>query len=157
MNPPDFVYADSFGDWIVGFQTFVTGQPWYLQLAIIVGLVAATVAAFTVVYYVIKGVIYLITQIFKLLWSVLGAIFKKPVTNHPTAQPAPVTPSIQVTIPSPQPVTVNAQPVQTTIKPKEPGKKFCPMCGEVFTDKMMQLLTGQARVFCEFCGAGIDQ
>jgi len=178
MNPTDLPMPPHMSDEMTFFQgllefkAFFAAQVWWGQLLILLGLIAVTVAAFAIVYYVIKGIFYILIEAIKVAVAILKSIFKPAVTTNqsfPPVQSAPipatstvqqviVTAPVQTTMQSSIPAvrtTMATQPAVTTIATTKPNL-FCPMCGEAFTEQMVNLAKNQNKVFCEFCGNGVE-
>lgn len=177
MNPSDLPMPPFVGDemsflqGLIEFKSFFAAQVWWAQILILLGLIAVTVAAFAIVYYVIKGIIYLIVEAVKLIIAIIKSIFKPSLVNQssktvsvapaPTSAPVqqiivttPVQTTMQTSIPA---VRTTMAPQQTvTVKPVAKSNLFCPMCGEAFTEQMIILSKNQSKVFCEYCGNGVD-
>lgn len=148
----------------VDFWTvFMTFKDWFLtvpfiiQVLIIAALTAITVGALVLTYYVIKGVFWLIFQIFKLfieLFKVIFGINRDKKINAPTTQPASKTVQTQVSSRPTLPTVAITPAVQTQIPTAT--KMFCPNCGQSFTDSMIALVQKNGKTFCEFCGAQVE-
>jgi hypothetical protein len=167
-------------DAFMAFKEWFTAADFLTQLLVIVGLVAVTVGIFALIYYIIKGVFWVLYQILKLFIELIKAIFGIGKTFIPKTQPAPATtqptanqqlihqtiiqpnpnttsqPTVQVTYVAAQP-TQMAQPVQPT-QTMSPSiqKLHCPNCGQQFTAQMIQLIAKDGKTFCEYCGNVVE-
>jgi hypothetical protein len=174
--PPQPEEFDSFIDAFMAFFNFFHAQPGYTQILIIALLVAVTVGSIVLAYYIVKVVILLIVELFKLLIRFLKLIFgknSKKQPQAPAAQPAaapvPARPQ-NVEQPMPQqtirPQVVAPQAYKTTqivpVAAQQPPisqnqmKLHCPMCGEKFTKEMIAVINGKGKAFCEYCGQELE-
>ena len=66
---------DSFWDFFVATRDWIHTLPIIYQILILVGLVALTVGSFSLVYYIVKAVLQLVFEIFKILFKFIRSLF----------------------------------------------------------------------------------
>ncbi|MHA1913152.1 MAG: hypothetical protein ACW986_01935 [Promethearchaeota archaeon] len=155
------VLWQNIGVWWQEIVNWYLAQPIYGQILVIVGVIALLALAVVIVYYVIKGVAYLVYYIFKGVYYLLkgiGVLFyklfetlyyaisgeSKPESNPPQEKQA----QPQVEIKS-EPIA----PVQKTYQSVNPDVSFCSECGNRFSDSMIKALSTKGDVFCIHCGS----
>jgi hypothetical protein len=145
------------------WTVFMTFKDWFLtipfifQVLVIAALTAITVGSLVLTYYIIKGVFWLLWQIFKLFIELFKAIFglnKGKTCCAPQLQPVTnVIPTPNTTRPA-TPTVIVTPPAQTQIPTAT--KMFCPNCGQSFTDQMITMVKKNGKTFCEFCGSQVE-
>ncbi|MHA1914778.1 MAG: hypothetical protein ACW986_05435 [Promethearchaeota archaeon] len=152
--------------WII-FQTgwdYIWENPiaWFLQqtllsqILIIVGVVAISIAAVILVYYILKGLAYFLYYIFKGLYYLFKAIFLGcyklfellfyVISGKPRGKKQIITP------PSDQP-TVLIEPSPKMVERSEVEMpNFCTECGQKITESLESLLISRGVAFCFYCG-----
>ncbi|MFW9876961.1 MAG: hypothetical protein ACFFG0_28030 [Candidatus Thorarchaeota archaeon] len=139
-------------------------QPLYGQILVIIGLIAILALAVVVLYYILKGVAYLVYYVLKGIYYLLKgigllfykifealyyAISGKPKPNRVSTQEQPIPPQIQK-----EPESII--PVQRTYQTVQSDVAFCSECGSKFSDSMIQTLTNKGFVYCIHCGKGFQ-
>lgn len=139
-------------------------QPLYGQILVLIGLVAVLALAVVIVYFVLKGVAYLVYYVLKGVYYLLkgiGLLFyklfeglyyaisgkPKPESTEVEEQPAP--PQV-IVVKEPEPIT----PIQRIYQTVQPDVAFCSECGSPFSNSMVQTLSNKGIVFCTRCGHG---
>ncbi|MFW9818578.1 MAG: hypothetical protein ACFFE5_03125 [Candidatus Thorarchaeota archaeon] len=144
-------------------------QPLFAQVLVIIGVVAVLALAVILVYYVLKGIGYLIYYLFKGIYYLLKGIglliYKifeglyylisgKPKPNKCCEIPNEQQPTPQQ---SPQSNQVKEEepivPIQKTSQIIRPEVTFCSECGSKFTDTMLQSLSETGVAYCIHCGS----
>ncbi len=161
-----------FSDIAIWWQEIVTwflAQPLFAQVLVIIGVVAVLVLAVILVYYVLKGVAYLIYYLFKGIYYLLkgiGLLFYKifeglyyAISGKPKPQKCCETPNEQQTQQqqsTQQPPQVEEEPIvpiQKTPQVVHPEITFCSECGNKFTDTMLESLSTSGVAYCIHCGS----
>lgn len=146
------------------FLNWFLAIPLYGQVLVIFGAAIILILVIVLVYYVLKGVVYLVYYLLKsvyLLLKGIGILFYKlfeaiyyAISGKPRP---PKKESMQQ-----EPIQQNSSQVQEEqmhIEPKEihviqPHAAYCSECGAEFTEKMEQQLLENGIVFCVHCGKG---
>ncbi|MFX1314468.1 MAG: hypothetical protein ACFE9T_01270 [Promethearchaeota archaeon] len=143
-------------DWFVA-------QPLYGQILVLIGLTAILVLTVVVVYYILKGVAYLIYYVLKGVYYLLkgiGLLFyklckalyyaisgkEKPNANKKEQQEVEV-----IHKPVQQ---VQQSQIQKTVQFVNSDASYCTECGNEFSAAMVQQLNEKGFVFCVHCGKG---
>ena len=141
-------------------------QPLYGQILVLIGLIAVIALAVVIVYFVLKGVAYLVYYVLKGVYYLLkgiGLLFYKlceglyyvisgkPKPESATAQEQQAPPQV-IVVKEPEPIT----PVQRTYQTVQSDVGFCSECGSPFSDSMVQTLSNKGFVFCIRCGHGFQ-
>jgi hypothetical protein len=141
-------------------------QPIFAQVLVLIGVFAVLALAVILVYYILKGVGYLIYYLFKGIYYLLkgiGLLFYKlfeglyyAISGKPKPQkcctPSQEQPSSQQQSPQveeEEPIV----PIQKTPQVVRPEVTFCSECGNKFTDTMLQSLTETGVAYCIHCGS----
>jgi hypothetical protein len=141
-------------------------QPLYGQILVLIGLIAILALAVVIVYFVLKGVAYLVYYVLKGVFYLLkgiGLLFYKIFEGLYYAisgKPKPESTAIQEQQVPPQVIVVKESepiiPVQRTYQTVQSDVAFCSECGSQFSDSMVQTLTNKGFVFCIKCGHGFQ-
>jgi hypothetical protein len=132
-------------------------QPLYGQILIIVGAVAILALAVVIVYYVIKGVAYLVYYVLKGVYYLLkgiGLLFYKifeALYYAISGKPKPGSQDEQSQVVIQKPIQVYSQPPKLE-QVVEADASFCTECGSKFSDNMMMQLREKGFVYCIHCG-----
>ena len=146
------MYWQQFLDWFLEI-------PLYGQILIIAGAIAIVVLACIGVYYLLKGVAYLIYYIFKgvgyLFYYIFKGIYllfeglyylisgkekpKKQGEPPKVEEEAPVIEKQVVLVPRQEPVVAS----------------FCSQCGAKFSETMVHQLATKGKAYCVHCGEGL--
>jgi len=139
-------------------------QPIYGQILVLVGLIALLALAVVILYYVLKGVAYLVYYVLKGVYYLLkgiGLLFYKlfeglyyAISGKTKPEPAPAQeqqapPQIEK---EPEPII----PVQSSYQKVQSDVAFCSECGSQFSDSMNQALSNKGFVYCIHCGKGFQ-
>jgi len=150
------------------WQEFMT---WFLSMSIpaqvlmIIGTVASLILAVLIVYFVLKGVGYLIYYLLKGVYLLLKGIFvglyklfeeiyyaisgkPKPVKKTPSSEEQKVNP------PQTYVETEIIKPVLKQVETVQPNAVYCSECGSQYTEKMLEQLAEKGIAFCVYCGKG---
>ncbi|MFX1239472.1 MAG: hypothetical protein ACFFA0_01610 [Promethearchaeota archaeon] len=153
-----------FGERLEEIINWYLAQPLYGQILVLIGLVAVIALAVVILYYVIKGVAYLVYYVakgvyyllkgigllfYKLFKSLYYAISGKPKPESTTVQEQQEPPQV---VKEPELIT----PVQRTYQIVQPDVAFCSECGSPFSDSMVQTLSNKGFVYCIRCGHGFQ-
>jgi len=157
-------------DIMFGFWTWeevlnwYTALPIYGQILVIICICAALALLFVGLYYLIKGVIYLVYYAFLgiayLMYAMCFAFYKliEALYYGITGEPRPEEEKVKFKKLQIKKIktkveehSVKAPPKIVRITP-EVIPLFCSECGNKFTDSMKGLLTSKGAVFCPFCG-----
>jgi len=113
---------DSFWDFFITTREWIHSLPPIYQILILVGIIALTVGSFSLVYYIVKAVLQLVFEIFKILFKFIRSLFvprkhhrrydyrydrprklNRPSRRYtrPSTPPTPPTPPTPQTPPSP--------------------------------------------------------
>ncbi|MBD3255386.1 MAG: hypothetical protein GF383_09850 [Candidatus Lokiarchaeota archaeon] len=145
------------------FVNWYLNLPLFGQILVAVGILAISVLVITLIYYIIKGICYLIYYLFKGLYYlakgiVVGiysffrwlyfAIFGKQEKQFgdETSSESQEEEDWERTIPETSELVVS--PPRSLL--------YCPECGSKFTDSMSERLKSDNRVYCVFCGSKFD-
>ena len=128
---------------------FVT-LPIHFQVLLIIGVFAALVLIFTIVYYILKGTAYLVYYVLKGVYSLLKEIYYLIFGKEEQKEQSQERVAPQVVIHD----TNRLIAVQNTITHVPAGVSFCSECGTKYTDKMAQQLRSQGTAYCVYCGKG---
>ena len=143
-------------DWFVA-------QPLYGQILVLIGLTAVLALTVVIVYYILKGVAYLVYYLLKGVYYLLkgiGLLFyklcealyyaisgkEKPNAIKEEEQEVEV---IQKPIQQVQPI----QP-QRIVQIVNPDASYCTECGNEFSATMIKQLSEKGFVYCVYCGKG---
>jgi hypothetical protein len=141
--------------------------PMYIQILVIVGIVAALILTGILVYYLLKGVVYLIYYIFKglyLLFKYLAIAMYKlfeglfyAITGNP--RPIKVSKAEEDEEVEEPPVNIKQiveynVPIKTNVEEIIPNAEYCNECGSKFSDQMHKNLSEYGRAYCIYCGKG---
>ena len=132
-------------------------QPLYGQILVIVGAVAILALAVVIVYYVLKGVAYLIYYVLKGVYYLLkgiGLLFYKifeALYYAISGKPKPGSQDKQNQEVIQKHVQVYSYP-QKLVQVVEPEASFCTECGSRFSENMMIQLKEKGFVYCIHCG-----
>ena len=144
----DRIWSDPIG-WFLEF-------PLFGQVLIIIGLIALTIAALVLAYYILKGVAYLLYYLFKGLYLLFKAIFtgiyKLFEELYYTISGKPRKKAQKITLPPTEPIVSpeNIPKSQEVTDVKIPY--YCTECGQKITDSMNTLLSSRDVAFCFYCG-----
>jgi len=139
-------------------------QPLYGQILVLIGLIAILALAVVIVYYVLKGVAYLVYYVLKgvyyllkgiglLFYKIFEALYyaisgkSKPEPASAQEQQAP--PQIEK---EPEPII----PVQRSYQTVQSDVAYCSECGGQFSDSMIHTLSNKGFVYCIHCGKGFQ-
>jgi hypothetical protein len=144
-------------------------QPLFAQVLVIIGVVAVLVLAVILVYYVLKGIGYLIYYLFKgiyYLFKGIGLLIYKifeglyyVISGKPKPKKCCEVPNVQQPTQqqSTQPPQVKEEepivPIQKTPQVVSSEVTFCSDCGSKFTDTMLQSLSDTGVAYCIHCGS----
>lgn len=148
------------------FVNWFLSIPLYGQVLVVIGIAAVLILAGVLVYYILKGVAYLIYYIFKgvyLLLKGIGILFYKlfeaiyyaisgkprPIKQEQLEQEQQAPPQIQEEV-KPQYV----EPVKQELFNVKPNAAYCSECGAEFSDRMQQQLAERGIAYCVHCGKG---
>lgn len=140
-------------------------QPLYGRILVLIGLIAIPIAVVIVyfvlkgvaylVYYVLKGVFYLLKGIgllfYKIFEGLYYAISGKPKPESTAIQEQQAPPQV-IVVKDPEPIT----PVRRTYQTVQSDVAFCSECGSPFSDSMVQTLSNKGFVYCIKCGHGFQ-
>lgn len=141
-------------------------QPLYGQILVLIGLFAAIALTVVIVYYIIKGVAYLVYYVlkgvyyllkgigllfYKLFEALYYAISGKPKPEATNEQKQPTPPQV-IVVKESEPIT----PIQKTYQTVHSDISFCSECGSPFSDTMIQTLSNKGFVYCIRCGHGFQ-
>ncbi|MFX0023094.1 MAG: hypothetical protein ACFE9S_12275 [Candidatus Hermodarchaeota archaeon] len=151
--------------WWQEIVTWFLDQPLFAQVLVIIGVVAVLVLAVILVYYVLKGVGYLIYYLFKGIYYLLkgiGLLFYKifeglyyAISGKPRP-PKTEAPQETTQQPPQQPPQVEEEPIVPIQKSSQlvrPEVTFCSECGNKFTDTMLESLSTTGVAYCIHCGS----
>ena len=140
------------------FLTWFFSIPLYGQVLVIIGAAAAIVLTFIIVYYIIKGIVYLIYYIFKGLYLLFKAIFTgiykliEELYYLISGKPKPVKEEKQSELVEEEQVEI--VPKTRSVELINPGAMYCNECGSEFTETMNQNLAIKGLAYCVHCGKG---
>lgn len=148
------IYWEEFASWFLNI-------PIYGQVLVIFGAVAILILVGVLVYYILKGVVYLVYYILKGTYLLLKGIFLgiyklfRELYYAITGKPKPVKEK-EVKEES---NLVSKVPKEIEVAPSElqlinPNAAYCSECGTQFSEKMLQQLSENGIVFCINCGKG---
>ena len=136
-------------------------QPLYGQILILIGVIALLALAVVIVYYVLKGVAYLVFYILKGTYYLLkgiGLLFFKLFEGLYYAisgRPKPGSQVQQNQIPTNVQI-VQKTPSRQTYQEVLPEAIFCSECGNKFSDSMLHTLSEKNVGYCIHCGKGFQ-
>ena len=140
-------------------------QPIYGQILVLVGAIALLALTVVIVYYILKGVAYLVYyilkgvyyllkgigllfyKIFEALYYAISGELKPECCNPAQEQQAP--PQVEK---HPEPIIL----VPKTYQPVNPDVTFCSECGSKFSDSMIRTFSNKGFVYCIHCGKGFQ-
>jgi len=138
-------------------------QPVYGQILVLIGAFALLALAVVIVYYVLKGVAYLIYYILKGVYYLLkgiGLLFYKIceglyylISGKP--KPSKKNQEQPIMQQMSEPI-VKSVPVVNQFQVVQPEITFCSECGNKFSESMMRTLGDKGFVYCIHCGKGFQ-
>jgi hypothetical protein len=145
MNWSNFI--DNVGLWVNEFIDWYLIQPVFVQVLVIIGLVAVFALTITLVYYIIKGIAYLVYYIIKGIYYLLKSIgygfYKLFEGFYLLVSGKPKNLSQENTKSNDSNDIINK--IQTKIE-------FCSECGEIVSNKLKKHLLTKGMVYCVNCG-----
>jgi hypothetical protein len=153
-------------DWTI-FQTgwdYLWQDPigWFLELPLLtqilvfIWLIAITIAAIVLVYYILKGVAYLLYYLFKGLYYLLKGIFLGfyklfealyyAISGKPNIKKEQTPQTLEPPAMPPEQISTIIQQNEVRIP------NYCTECGQKITESMESLLTSRGVAFCFYCG-----
>jgi len=151
-------YLQEFMEWFLSI-------PLYGQILVVIAIAAVLVLTAIGVYYVIKGVLYLIYYILKgvyLLLKGIGLLFYKlfktiyyaisgksccPAEQKPVEQE--ITPQLHN-----ESEIRKIEPMEEELDIINPRAAYCTACGSEFSERMHQQLIERGIAYCALCGKG---
>ncbi len=144
----DIIWNDPIG-WFLELSLFI-------QILIVIGLIALTIAALVLVYYILKAVAYLLYYLFKGLYYLLKGIYTGlsklfeeltyTISGKPRKKDQTIPPISAELIEPP----VHASNFEEVTDVKIPY--YCTECGQKITESVNALLTERGIAFCFYCG-----
>lgn len=146
------ILGQNFDSWGAANSWFF-GLPVLVQVAVIIFIVAVVILALIAVYYILKGVAYLLYYTFKgigiLIYRIVSGIYYAMTgKSRPEKEDKKARKTIEVP-------AKNYIPKKQYLKEYRPEiVYYCSECGMKFTDKMMYQIESSGVAFCEQCGKG---
>jgi len=150
------------------FVTWFLSLPLFYQILVGVGIVTIIVLILVGVYYLLKGIGYLIYYIFKGIYYILKGIalliarFFEGLYYLITGKRKTEPESEEQETKAETPPEVQTPPLvisEENVVPPQPQNNmvsYCSECGVKFTDSMIHQLDNQGFAYCTFCGTRLD-
>lgn len=143
-------FLESIGVWYNLFIEWYAQQPLYGQILVLIGIIALLALVITLIYYIIKGIGYLVYYIIKGVYYLLKGIgygFFKLFEGF-------------YLLVSGKSKSSKQKNNQNNIQNNSPYEyqfniEYCSECGRKFSEKMRVHLETNGMAFCENCGKGL--
>ena len=149
------------------FISWFLALPIYSQVFVIMAAIGVIILSVIIVYYTLKGVVYLVYYILKGVYLLLKGIFTglyklfEEIYYEISGKPKPIKESSDKKcceqLEAPQQSYEEQEiikPMQKEIQIVQLGAVFCSECGSQYNERMLEQFRENGTAYCVFCGKG---